>query len=74
MIYEIQLPDGQCCKRHQNQLRPRSSSNAQSSEIGSLPDDLLNTKSQSKTPDFSHSSSPKYRPRRNRKPPDRYLP
>ncbi|CAF1541629.1 unnamed protein product [Rotaria sp. Silwood1] len=74
MIYEIQLRDGQRYKRHQNQLRPRYSSNTQSSEIGSLPDDLLNTKSQSKTTTFSHSSSPRYRPRRNRKPPDRYTP
>ncbi|CAF1490701.1 unnamed protein product [Rotaria sordida] len=74
MIYEIQLSDGQRCKRHQNQLRPRYSSNAQSSEIGSLPDDLLNTESQSKTPSFSHASSPKHRPRRNRKPPNRFSP
>ncbi|CAF0768679.1 unnamed protein product [Rotaria sp. Silwood1] len=59
MIYKIQLRDGQRYKRHQNQLRPRYSSNTQSSEIGSLPDILLNTKSQSKISEFSHPSSPR---------------
>jgi len=73
MIYEIQLSDGQCYKRHQNQLRPRYSSNTQSSEIDSLPDDLLNIKSQSKTVESSYSTSPRY-PHRNCKPPDRYTP
>ncbi|CAF3389388.1 unnamed protein product [Rotaria sp. Silwood1] len=59
MIYKIQLRDGQRYKHHQNQLRPCYSSNTQSSEIGSLPDILLNTKSQSKISEFSHPSSPR---------------
>ncbi|CAF3289294.1 unnamed protein product [Rotaria socialis] len=46
MIYEIQLTDGQHCKRHQNQLRPRYLSQKKSIEIESLPDDLLNTKTE----------------------------
>ena len=61
------------CKRHQNQLRPRYSSNSQSFEIDNLPDDLLNIKTKSKTIQSSHSSSLRY-PHRNRKPPDRYSP
>jgi transposase InsO family protein len=73
MIYEIKLSNGQHYKRHQNQLRLRYSSNNKSSEIDSLPDDLLNIESQSKTVESSHSSSPRY-PRRTHKAPDRYTP
>ncbi|CAF3147924.1 unnamed protein product, partial [Rotaria sp. Silwood2] len=69
----IQLPDAQDYKRHENQLRPRCPSDRQSSETDSLPDDLLNIKSQSKTANFSHFTSPRYL-RGNRKPPDRYTP
>ena len=73
MLYEIQLPDGQRYKRHQNQMRPRFSSTTQSSEMDSLPDDLLNLKSQSKSSEPSQPTSPRY-PRRNRQPPVRYTP
>jgi transposase InsO family protein len=73
MIYEVKLSNGKYCKRHQNQIRPRYPPIAQSFELDSLPDDLLNIKSQSKTVESLYSSSPRY-PRRNRKPPDRYTP
>ncbi|CAM2729864.1 unnamed protein product, partial [Rotaria socialis] len=59
MIYEIQLTDGQHCKRHQNQLRPRYLSQKKSIEIESLPDDLLNTKTEPSTITNSHPS-PRY--------------
>jgi hypothetical protein len=72
IVYEIQLSNGQRHKRHQNQLRPRYPSNTELTEMDSLPDDLLNTKSQFTTIQSS-SSSPRY-PHRNRKPPDRYTP
>ena len=72
MVYEIQLNDGQRYKRHQNQLRPRYSSNKKTNELDSLPDDLLNTKTQPSTVNNSHSS-PRY-PRRNHNPPVRYSP
>ena len=42
MIYEINLADGQLCKRHQNQLRLRQEPDSQLFDLQSLPDDLLN--------------------------------
>ncbi|CAF1421754.1 unnamed protein product [Adineta ricciae] len=40
MVYEVTLADGQCIKRHQNQLRPRHSTDQSFSDIDSLPDDI----------------------------------
>jgi hypothetical protein len=71
MLYEIQSVDGQRHKRHQNQLRPRFSSNTQSSDTDSIPDDLLNNKSQH-GPTNSESEPPPRYPQRNRRAPDRY--
>ncbi|CAF1553104.1 unnamed protein product [Adineta steineri] len=79
MNYEIQLNDGQRCKRHQNQLRLRYSSTDQSSDVDSLPDDLLDNMLQSKSTQSSistqpsKSTSPRY-PRRIRRPPERFSP
>jgi transposase InsO family protein len=73
MVYEITSSDGQHHKRHQNQLRPHYSTDNHSFVVDSLPDDLLNTQSQSTTLPSSPVSSPRY-PRRIRKPPDRYTP
>jgi transposase InsO family protein len=75
MIYEIKLSNGECHKRHLNQIRPRYGSSTPSSETNSLPDDLLNINSQSTAPAVTSSppSSRRY-PQRNRKPPDRYRP
>ncbi len=72
MVYEIQLKDGQCYKRHQNQIRPRYISNDESCELESLPDDLLNTQKKSNNVNNSNPS-PRY-PRRHRKPPIRFSP
>ena len=73
MIYAVELSDGQQCKRHQNQLRPRFSSNTVLSETDDLPDDLLNIKPQTQVIQSPSPSTPRY-PQRNRKPPDRYTP
>jgi predicted aspartyl protease len=42
MVYEVRFNNGQCYKRHENQLRPRSSSHKQLFETNNLSDDLLN--------------------------------
>ncbi len=42
MVYEVRFNNGQCYKGHENQLRPRFSSNNQLFETNNLPDDLLN--------------------------------
>ena len=73
MIYEIQLSNGQFCKRHQNQLHPRYSLATPSSDMDSLPDDLLHTKSEAESDVTSHFTSPRY-PHRKHKPPNHYTP
>ncbi|CAF1510509.1 unnamed protein product [Adineta ricciae] len=77
ILYEVQSSDGQRHKHHQNQLRHRYSSNSNSSETDSLPDDLLETTrpttTTTPTAQPSQSRSPRY-PRRNHRPPDRYRP
>ena len=70
MVYEVKLSNGYSFKCHQNQLQSRETSNNPSSDIISLPDDLLNSTSCSKS---SKPTTPRY-PRRNRKPPDSYVP
>ncbi|CAF1158398.1 unnamed protein product [Adineta steineri] len=76
MLYEVQSTDGQTYKHHQNQLRHRYSSNNDSSETDSLPDDLIQTTSKStitSTAQPSHRTSPRY-PSRIRRPPVRFTP
>ncbi|CAF4895406.1 unnamed protein product, partial [Rotaria magnacalcarata] len=46
MVYEVQLENGQTWKRHQNQLRSRCELTDQSSDLDSLPEDLLNNNDQ----------------------------
>jgi transposase InsO family protein len=78
MLYEVQSSDGQCHKRHQNQLRHRFSSKNQSSDIDSLPDDLLKnnlpTEPIQSEPIQSEPETTSRYPRRNRRAPDRYQP
>ena len=74
MIYEIQSPDGQYHKRHQNQLRRDYTQDNHLSDLESLIDDSpSNTMPQDSIVQSPNQSSPRY-PRRNRKPPDRYTP
>ena len=85
MLYEVQLANGQLWKRHQNQLRPRQTQKDSSSDLDSLPDDLLNRNRKPESikrpkgvqpPQHinpSQQQSPRY-PRRNRRPPKRYSP
>ncbi|CAF4637437.1 unnamed protein product [Rotaria sp. Silwood2] len=72
-VYKVKSSDGQHHKRHQNQLRPRCTTDVNSFEIDILPDDTLDTKSPSTTVQSFNLSSPRY-PTRIRKPPDRYSP
>lgn len=73
VIYDIELCNGQHCKRHQNQIRPRHDLNNSSYETDSLPDDLLITQSKPNAINPSNTFTPRY-PRRNHKPPERYSP
>jgi transposase InsO family protein len=74
MLYEVRLPNGQVCKRHQNQLRPYYSDQSAPSTSDSLLSDLtVPQSSTTPTTNCSSPSTPRY-PRRNRHPLVRYSP